>query len=124
MAAESLLQGEAEALTRKAIELALSGDHFALRLCLERILPPTRERTVQFMLPPMAELADAPKAIAALLTAVANGELTPTEAGELSKLVDAFERAIQAKNLYERENLSGGSTRPFAIRLGPTDAKL
>ena len=39
LAAAALLQGEAEALTRKAVELALVGDPTALRLCLERILP-------------------------------------------------------------------------------------
>ena len=38
MAAEALLDGEAEALTRKAIEMAMAGDTTALRLCLERIL--------------------------------------------------------------------------------------
>jgi hypothetical protein len=30
------LEGEAEALTRKAIDMALNGDVVALRLCLER----------------------------------------------------------------------------------------
>ena len=35
LAAQLLLQGEAEALTRKAVELALSGDPTALRLCIE-----------------------------------------------------------------------------------------
>ena len=40
IAAEALLDGEAEALTRKAIELALDGDTTALRLCLERLMPP------------------------------------------------------------------------------------
>ena len=45
IAAASLLAGEAEALTRKAVELALVGDPTAMRLCLERILPPCRERT-------------------------------------------------------------------------------
>ena len=39
IAAEALLEGEAQALTRKAIELALAGDTTALRLCLERIVP-------------------------------------------------------------------------------------
>src|SRR5262245_41119418 len=34
LAAEALLDGEAEALTRKAVELALNGDSTALRLCL------------------------------------------------------------------------------------------
>ena len=50
-AAEELLDGEAEALTRKAIELALNGDPMALRLCLERILPPRKERPVDIVLP-------------------------------------------------------------------------
>lgn len=42
-AAEAMLDGEADKLTRKAIEMALSGDSFALRLCLERIIPPRKD---------------------------------------------------------------------------------
>jgi hypothetical protein len=38
------LDGEAEALTRKAIERALEGDTTALRLCLDRLLPPRKDR--------------------------------------------------------------------------------
>ncbi len=34
LAAEALLDGEAEALTRKAIDMALGGDATAMRLCL------------------------------------------------------------------------------------------
>ena len=48
VAAEALLDGEAEALTRKAVEMALAGDGTALRLCLDRIIPPRRERPVRF----------------------------------------------------------------------------
>src|SRR6266853_395500 len=47
-AARLLLAGEGEALTRKAVELALAGDPTALRLCLERIVGPYRERVVEF----------------------------------------------------------------------------
>jgi Family of unknown function (DUF5681) len=54
LAAAAFLAGESEALTRRAVELALAGDPTALRLCLERILPPCRERTVKFALPPIA----------------------------------------------------------------------
>lgn len=39
LAAQELLDGEAQAITRKAIEKALEGDGIALRLCLERIVP-------------------------------------------------------------------------------------
>src|SRR6266536_3716420 len=51
IAAAALLAGEAEALTRKAVKLALVGDPTALRLCIERVLPQCRERTVEFALP-------------------------------------------------------------------------
>jgi hypothetical protein len=47
-----LLDGEAEAPTRKALELALEGEASALRLCLERIIPARRERLVNVGLPP------------------------------------------------------------------------
>ena len=39
IAAAAFLTTEAEALTRKAVELALVGDPTALRLCIECVLP-------------------------------------------------------------------------------------
>src|SRR5215213_5905663 len=70
LAVEVLLDGEAEALTRKAVEMALGGDTVALRLCLDRLLPVRRDRHVPFALPPLETAADAVKAIAALVRAV------------------------------------------------------
>jgi len=67
LAVEVLLDGEAEALTRKAIEMGLAGDLTALRLCLDRIAPARRERLVSFKLPTIATAADHPNAIAALI---------------------------------------------------------
>jgi Family of unknown function (DUF5681) len=58
LAAATLLWGESEALTRKAVELALAGDPTAMRLCIERLLPPCRERTVKFTLPPIESVSD------------------------------------------------------------------
>ena len=58
LAAEALLDGEAEALTRKAIEAALDGDSVAMRLCLESIFPVRRSRPVQFAIPPLRSAAD------------------------------------------------------------------
>ena len=39
LAVAALLDGEAEALTRKAVDMALAGDRAAMRLCLERLAP-------------------------------------------------------------------------------------
>jgi hypothetical protein len=91
MAAEALLDGEAAALTRKAVEMALEGDPIALRLCLERVLPPHKERPVRVKLPPVEDAASARAASAALLAAVAAGELTPGEGLALGRLLDAHE---------------------------------
>ena len=93
MAAQALLDGEAEALTRKAIELAKGGDLAALRLCMDRLLPPRKDRPVSLDLPRIDSARDAPKAISALLAAVAAGELAPSDAGEVTKLLDAYARA-------------------------------
>ena len=56
---EALLDGEAETLTRKAIELAKAGDLAALRVCLDRIAPPRKDRPVLFEFPPVSSAADA-----------------------------------------------------------------
>ena len=100
--AEQLLDGEAEALTRKVIEAAKGGDMVALRLCLDRILPPRRERPVCFKLPKLGSASDASKAMAAIAKAVANGELTPDEAGELCRLVESYVKAIEATEIERR----------------------
>jgi hypothetical protein len=78
-----LLDGETEALTHKVIELALTGDGTALRLCLDRILPPRRERPVSFIPPTLESAGDA---MAAIIAAVAAGEISRGEATELSRL--------------------------------------
>jgi hypothetical protein len=96
VAAEALLHGEAETLTRKVIELALGGDRVALRLCLDRILPPRRERSVPFKLPSLRAPADATFALSAIAGAVATAEITPGEAAELAKLVEAYVKALEA----------------------------
>jgi hypothetical protein len=101
-AVEALLDGEAEALTRKAIELALDGDGPALRLCLDRLLPVRRDRRITFMLPPIDKPAALTRATHALMQGVAAGEITPSEAAELSKLVDAHVNAIKTADLAER----------------------
>lgn len=97
--AEQLLDGEAEELMRRCIELAKQGDKVALRLCIERICPPRKERPVAFALPPLTTAADVPKAMAAIAAAVASGELSLTEAGEVTRLITGFATAIEVHDL-------------------------
>ena len=100
--AELLLDGEAEALTRMALELALGGNATALRLCLERILPPRRGRPVQLDLPPVQSAADLSGRMAAITNAAGEGVITPGEAAELARVVEIFVRAAETSDFERR----------------------
>ena len=102
MASLELLDGEAEALTRKAIEAALGGDTVALRLCLERIAPVRKDAPVQFVLPPMGSAADAAKSAGAVLDAVSLGDLTPREGAHVMALVETYRRTLETSELEAR----------------------
>lgn len=102
LAVEALLEGEHEALTRKAIELALAGDARALRLCLDRIAPARRDAPVSFNLPPIRSVEDAVGASSALLAAVAAGDVTPDEAGRVMALLTAHKALVEAGDLEAR----------------------
>ena len=113
-AAELLLDGEAEALARKAVELALAGSEAALRLCLDRLIAPRRERAVAIPLPPIASAADIAPAMGAVAAAISNGTITTGQAAELSQMVDTFVRAIDASDFERRLQMleSGRAPRP------------
>ncbi len=102
LAAEALLDGEAEAIARKAVEMALAGDTTAMRLCLERIMPIRRDRPVSFAMPQITSASEAATAASAIVAAVASGELTPSEALDLSRVLENYTRVLEASEFEER----------------------
>jgi len=104
LAAAALLAGESEALTRKAVEMALGGDPTAMRLCMERVLPPCRERTVKFSLPPIEaartgqSCGPSPHDVSLAMDAVTSalgGRDHAGRGGDDRGVVDTFVRAIE-----------------------------
>ena len=89
-------------MTRLAVELAFAGDPMAMRLCIERILPPCRERSVKFALPPIESAADIAPAMKAVTAALAQGVITPGEAGRIAAVVETFVRAIETSDFERR----------------------
>jgi hypothetical protein len=85
LAVEALLDGEAETLTRKAIELAKAGDLAALRVCLDRIAPPRKDRPVLFELPPVRGIVN--PSVAAVLLLMTRSNLVGCSTGRSSGLV-------------------------------------
>jgi hypothetical protein len=102
LAIQALLDGEGEALTRKAVDMALAGDTVALRLCLERIAPPRKDGPVRFDLPPMEGAASASAAMGAILAGVASGDLTPGEGSAIAGLVEGYRKAIETTEFEVR----------------------
>ena len=114
--AEALIDGEGDAITRVVIQKALAGEDVALRICMDRLLPPRKFRTVRFDLP---RLTDAPALLAAhqeLMQAVAEGELAPGEAAEISALFKEHRELIVLAGVTDRiaaiERLLAAGARP------------
>lgn len=101
-AVEALIDGEAEALTRTAIERALEGDGVALRLCLERLCPPRKSRPISFKLPKITSAGDAANAMGTVIANVADGNLTAEEAAGVAGLIEGYVKTLEARDLEAR----------------------
>jgi hypothetical protein len=100
--ADVLLEGEVEALTRKAVELALEGDTTALKLCLERIVPRRKARAVAFDLPSIDRAEDLGNAIGTVIREAASGRLLLDEAAALIGMMDARRKVMETIDLEQR----------------------
>lgn len=100
--AEKLMQDDAENIVNAVLKAAHNGDMTAARIVLDRIAPPRRDNPVRFTLPKIERASDAATASAAILDAVAEGELTPAEAGEIVKLIEGFVKTLELTEIDER----------------------
>jgi hypothetical protein len=100
-AMQTMLEGETEALTRKAVELALEGDITALKLCLDRIAPAYKPsaRPVTLDMPPPDNLTDTARAF---VSAAARGEIPPDIAAQLVSAVASVARVEEMEQVKER----------------------
>lgn len=100
-AVQDLLEGEVESLTRKAIEQALDGNTMALKLCLDRISPILKPRSlpIQIDMPPPQNLADTARAF---VMAAAAGAMEPETAAQLVSAVANIARVEEIEQLKDR----------------------
>lgn len=103
LAAQALIDDQAETITRTVIDAALGGDTVALKLVMDRICPPRRDTpTPGFELPEMRTAADAAGAISSIMASVAAGDLTVSEASTLSRIVGEFSQTLIAAEFEQR----------------------
>ncbi len=99
-AALNLLDGESEAITRKAVELALKGDVTALRLCLDRIVPPLKSVS------PKIEISSSANTLTGqaqdFITAAANGDISSDTATQMISALANVARIEEFENIKAR----------------------
>lgn len=101
-AVETIGEENAEALMRRAVELALDGDVQALRILLDRLYPVRRGRPVNFDLGELRTADDAAAAASSVLREVAAGRMTPEEGGAVAALLQAHREAVLMRDADAR----------------------
>jgi hypothetical protein len=96
-----LFDGEAEALTRKIIDLAKAGDMQALKVCIDRLCPPMKAQTASVQVDilqtdSMSDIANA------FIKAAADGRLPPDVAAQLVSAVGTLARVVEIDELKIR----------------------
>ena len=97
--AEAILDGEAEELTRIAIKAAKGGDSTALRLCMERIMPPRKMRPILVKVLPINESGDIISCINTILQATVSGAITTDEADGILRIVDVARKTFETDGM-------------------------
>jgi hypothetical protein len=98
----ALLEPHAQGLVEKAVERALEGDAAALRLCLDRLIPPLRAKDQVAPLPGLVHDSSLAAAGRAVLAGAAEGRLTPSEASSLIQALAGQARIVEIDELDRR----------------------
>ena len=103
LAAENLIAGEGEALTRKLIELALDGNVACLKTAIERLVPVRKSQPIDLVdMPRVDTIADASKLTAYVLEAMAQGKISPVEGDIISRSCERHLKALEVKDIEQR----------------------
>jgi hypothetical protein len=102
IAAEALLEGEIEGICCKAIEEAKRGNIQAIKLVLDRVLPPKKETSIFIDLPVMKTSSDILEAVHRVTQAVSRGELSLSEGDCLTRIIERQAKVIEMNDFEER----------------------
>jgi len=95
-----LLKPHAKDLIDKAVSLALDGDTTALRLCLDRLIPPLKQRDEPITLK-LAGTTLTENGLS-VINALSKGEITPSEANSFLQAIVAQTRITEMDEIEAR----------------------
>lgn len=99
---EQLMADDAGEIVRSVIDMAKRGDIGAARIILDRVAPVRKGRPVTIDLPEARAAADLLEASAALIAAMAQGELTPDEAATIAGVLEIHRKTLETLELEQR----------------------
>jgi hypothetical protein len=82
--------------------LASKGHPVALKIAMDRLVPPQRRRTSEIDLPPVKGPQDVPPALEAVTRAVTSGVLTPDEGASIATMVGQYRSALELVEIDAR----------------------
>ena len=99
---EQLLEDHGQEILDKLIARALEGDTHAIGIYMDRTMPRCKERTITLDAGPIRNLQDVVNVAAAIVDALAQGEITPTEAEKAMNILRFPLDAVLALDLERR----------------------
>jgi hypothetical protein len=96
------MEDHGEALIKQCQVMALKGDPSALRLCIERLLPPCRPANSQFKFPPIKTAADLVNGLSRIGKEVARGRMSIQDGEAWARLLEAQRHMIEVEELEKR----------------------
>jgi hypothetical protein len=97
-----MMDSHGEALIKQCQVMALKGDPTALRLCIERLLPPCKPSNNRFLLPAVKTASDVGSALQSVLQEVARGRLSGQEGEAIAGILETKRRAIETEEFGKR----------------------
>ena len=122
IALQEMLDGHGEMITKKCEQLAMQGDATAMRLSMERLIPPRKEQPVTFKVPAGTGAAKITATLDAILRDLSRGKLTPAEALDIASILEGSRKAIQTEEFDARIRvLESGSVAAADSRIVSLD---
>ena len=96
------LDDDGEAIIKQCQVMALEKDPIAMRICMERLVPPCKAAHHRFRLPQGNTPADLVKAVSTINQQVARGNLSAQDGEAMARTVEIQRRAIEAEDFERR----------------------
>lgn len=105
------LEAHSAELLKVVIEKALDGDMPAMKLCLDRISPPTKAEAINLELPPTDTRQGIKEAMDIVIRAMGNGELSIVGGEALLRVLRMRETYLEPEIVEEEPTIPEGYTR-------------